>query len=226
MPQSVLITRPGFADTTSARVAARGFDPIVAPFLTIAAKTVAMPRRAQAVLVTSSNALASLPPGGVRLFAVGDATAERARAHGFADVLSASGDAAALAALVAREADPASGPLVLASGAGQGAALASNLRRRGFRVARRVCYTARPVSHFPDAAALALQSGRLRAAMFLSAETADAFVRLLPPALWGALHGVAALAIGQTTAERLEALPWLRVCRARSPTLDDVLALI
>ncbi len=226
MQRSVLITRPGLSQSTAAQVAARGYLPLQAPFLTIHHRAPALPAGAQAFLVTSGNALPSLPPGPTRLLAVGDATAERARAQGFTDVVSAGGDAAALAELAARVADPAAGPLVLASGAGQGHALAADLRGRGFRVIRRVCYAARPVRRFPDAAADALRSGRLHAVLFLSAETAEVFVRLLPPGLAARLGSVAALAIGASAAARLEALPWLRVCRARNPTLDDVLALI
>ena len=221
---SVLITRPSFGDATCAAIEARGYLPVAAPFLVIEHFPLTIPRPLQAILVTSGNALPSLRAVNLPLLAVGDATAERARAHGFADVRSAAGDAAALADLAAALAEPAGAPLLLASGQGQGQALAADLRRRGFRVIRRVCYAARPVGQFPHAAAQALLSGRLHAALFLSAETAAAFVRLLPPCLSARLGTVAALAIGRTTAETLETLPWSRVCRAASPTLDDVLA--
>ena len=220
----VLITRPGLDDRTCAVIEARGYLPVVAPFLTIRRLPLRMPRAAQAILVTSGNALASLPLVPLAVLAVGDATAERARAQGFTDVSSAAGDAAALARLAARLADPGGAPLLLASGSGQGHALAADLRARGFRVIRRVCYAARPVARFPGVASEMLQSGHLHAVLFLSAETAAAFVRLMPPGLSDTLRTVAALAIGTSTAETLETLPWLRVCRARTPTLDDVLA--
>ncbi len=184
------------------------------------------PSAAQAILVTSANALAALPPGDVPLLAVGDATAARARALGFSAVHSAGRDAVALAELVHRVADPAAGPLLLASGAGQGGGLAADLRKRGFRVIRRVCYAAVPVRRFPHEAAACLASGKVHAVLFLSAETAAVFVRLLPPEFHHALASVAALAIGKSAADLLETLPWLRVCRAENPTLDDVLALI
>ena len=219
----VLVTRPSFNDRTCAVIAARGYDPVAAPFLRIEHFALRPPQAVQAILVTSGNALASLPAMPVPVLAVGDATAGRARAQGFA-VSSAAGDASALAALAQQRCDPAGAPLLLASGAGQGLALAADLRRRGFRVVRRVCYAARPVGRFPEAAAQAVQSGRLHAVLFLSTETAAAFVRLVPPGLSDRLSGIAALAIGKTTAETLERLPWCRVSRAASPTLDDVLA--
>ena len=220
----VLVTRPSFNDRTCAVIAARGYHPVVAPFLRIEHFPLRPPQAVQAVLVTSGNALGSLPAMSAPVLTVGDATAERARAQGFTAVSSAAGDASALAALAARQCDPAGAPLLLASGAGQGLALAADLRRRGFRVVRRVCYAARPVGQFPEAAAQALRSGRLHAVLFLSSETAAAFVRLVPPGLSDTLGGVAALAIGKSTAETLEKLPWRRIGRAASPTLDDVLA--
>ena len=224
--RSVLVTRPVLDSRTRALLEARGYNPVAAPLLTVERFAIAVPAGIQAILVTSGNALEALPQTSLPVLTVGDATAERARAAGFAPVLSAAGNAAALAGLALRTIDPAAGALLLASGAGQGHALAADLRACGFRVVRRVCYAARPVRRFPQAAADALGAGELHAALFLSAETAAAFVRLLPPGLHGSLGGVAALAIGEAAAAALEPLPWLRVCRARAPTLDDVLALI
>ena len=78
----------------------------------------------------------------------------------------------------------------------------------------------------PVAAAVALQSSALHAALFLSAETATAFVRLLPPELAASLKNVVALTIGKGVDDALKPLPWRQVRLAPSPTLDDVLALL
>ncbi len=223
----MLITRPvGEAEGMAARIGALGYRPVIAPLLEIQRRGVAMPEGVQAILVTSGNALAGVPVVGLPVLAVGDATAARARGMGFARVESAGRDAAALAALAVRLLDPRGGALLLASGAGQGLALAADLRARGFRVARRVCYKARAVRQFPHVAREALGAGDLHAALFLSAETAAVFVRLLPPELHQNLSSVTALVIGQNAADLLEPLPWLRICRAQNPNLDDVLALI
>ena len=224
--RGILVTRPVLDARTAALIRARGYEPVAAPLLCVTHRSVAVPPGIQAILITSGNALPGLRPATVPLFAVGDGTAARARAAGFADVRSASGDASALARLVGGAADPRGGALLLASGAGQGEALARSLRTQGFRVVRRVAYAARPVTTLPDAAVKTLHAGTLHAALFLSAETAAAFVRLLPTDAHVLLAGVRALAIGQPAARALEALPWLAVCRARTPTLDDVLALI
>ena len=162
---------------------------------------------------------------GLPLLAVGAATARRAREAGFERVLSADSDAAALAALAARSLGPGA-RLLLAVGAGQGATLAAALRGGGFRVHRRTAYAAYPVAEFPGEAQAALQAGALRAALFLSAETARAFARLLPVPLLPHLAGVDALAIGEPAAAALRPLPWRRVRVSASPTLDGILALL
>jgi uroporphyrinogen-III synthase len=180
----------------------------------------------QAILLTSGNAVGGLAPWQVRVFTVGDATAARARHAGFADVTSAGRDATALIALATARLKPAGGPLLLACGARQGHAVAAGLRRAGFRVLRRVTYRATQVGTFPAAAAAALRAGQVHAALFMSAETAAAFVKRCPPALRPGLRNVLALAIGKPAADALHSLPWREVRLAPTPTLDDVLALL
>ena len=188
---------------------------------------VRLPDAVDAVLVTSGNALQPLPAAlhGLVLLAVGDATAARAGAAGFTKVCSADGDAAALVALAARVLPPRAA-LLLAIGRGQGAALAADLRARGFRVHRRAVYAARPVRRLPAATLGALAGGGLRAAIFLSADTARAFVRALPVGLRPALAGVDALAIGQPAADVLSHLPWRSVRVSANPTQASLMALL
>ena len=121
----VWITRaqPGAA-RSAARLAALGFEPVVAPLLTIRPLPDALSAAPDfatvaAVAFTSPNgveAFAALTPG-LRdrpVFAVGDATAEAARDAGFTDARSAAGDIHALTALI--KASPIHG-LILAPGA-------------------------------------------------------------------------------------------------------------
>lgn len=224
----VLVTRPEpGASETAAALEARGFMPVVAPMLTVRALPVRLPPAVGAVLVSSGNALPALPAAlhGVALLAVGEATAARARAAGFRRVCSADGDAAALAALASRVLPPGV-PVLLATGAGQGAALAADLRGRGFPVHRRAVYAARPVRRLPPAARAALAGTGLRAVLFLSAETARAFVRALPAALRPALAEVDALAIGQPAAQAVMHLPWRSVRVSAKPTLEFMMAML
>ena len=121
----VWVTRaePGAARTAD-RLTALGFTPIVAPLLTLAPLPNALdaapePDAVAILALTSPNGVEAFAPLIPRfrdhpVFAVGDATAEAARAAGFTDVRSASGDIHALARLIATEAP--TGPL-LAPGA-------------------------------------------------------------------------------------------------------------
>ena len=159
------------------------------------------------------------------LLAVGDATAIRARADGFATVYSADGDATALRALAARLLTPSAGPLLLATGRGQGLKLAAALRQDGFTVHRRAVYAASAIRQFPPSVVEALRSG-LDTALFFSTETARVFARLLPHGLVPLLCRTAAVAIGQRAADELLHLPWRTLRVALHPTQDEVLALL
>jgi uroporphyrinogen-III synthase len=181
------------------------------------------------VLVTSGNALAALPAAlhGTLLLAVGDATAARARTAGFTEVHSAGRDATALAELAAAMCAPRDGPLLLASGAGNGLDLAAALRARGFRVLRRVAYAARPVAALPEPARIALAGGTLRAALFFSPATARVFMTILQrdmPA--DSVREIDALAISRATEQVLKPLPWRRLRVASHPTQDELLTLL
>lgn len=228
----VLITRPEpGASQTAARVAALGFRPIVAPLLEIRALRTALPAATsvQAIVVTSGNAIACLPPSHrqLPLLAVGAASADSARGAGFATVASADGDAQALAALSSVACRPGAGPLLLAASRGQGISLAAELRLRGFRVIRRSVYAAAPVETLPEPARAALAQGAIGAALFFSAETARHAVRLLRSAgLDSAVRNVDAVAIGQAAAVALQPLPWRQLHVASRPNQDAMLALL
>ena len=206
-------------------------QPILAPLLRVTFLHPSFPPsgRVQAILATSGNAIAALPESHrhLRLFAVGQATAQRAAAAGFERVSSADGDAEALAALVVQSCRPEAGPLLLAAGRGHGSALVGALRRHGFRVLRRVSYATTPVPELPHSATVALAAGALTAALFFSAETARIGVQLLRTArLDVSVGGIDALAIGQTAAMALQPLPWRHIRVAAQPNQDAMLALL
>jgi uroporphyrinogen-III synthase len=232
-PRRVLVTRPlAEAQATGARLKTLGFAPVLAPMLDIVSLPASLPSAVQAIVLTSGNAVAALPDlehwrvRDTPVLAVGDTTAARARTHGFANVLSAGRDAHALVALAVRTLDPAGAALLLACGRHQGFGVASQLRAEQFRVSRRSVYAAIPATVLHRCAEQALAKRTLHAAMFLSAETAAAFVRLIPPELVSTLSSVVALAIGQPAADALKPLPWREIRLAAAPTLDDVLALL
>ncbi len=222
-----MITRPeADAQATADRVRALGFTPVLAPLLDVQPVAIGAVAGFDGVIVTSGNALASLAGcAGLPLLAVGDATAQRARDAGFRTVFSAGGDAAALA-LAAPKHFRVGARLLFATAADEGAPLEHALRQAGFGVERRVAYSVRPATSLPLPARDALLSGRLHAALFLSARTARIFVSVLDPTLPPHLAGVEALAIGQPAADELTPLPWRRVRVSLAPTLDQVLALL
>ncbi len=212
---------PG-ASATARRLVTLGHEPALAPCLEIVSLPLRLPDQVGALIVTSGQAIAPLPARwhGVPMFCVGDATANRARAAGFTRVESAGGDAGDLFRLIAARRLP--GTHLLASGERQGMALASQLREAGFSVLRRKVYAARPVRVLPPDVAADLAAERIQAALFYSAETARAFVRLRPRNT----VAITAYALSQTVAAGLNGLPWAAIRVAVAPTEADLMALL
>jgi uroporphyrinogen-III synthase len=227
----VLITRPEpGAGETAERIRQLGFVPVQAPMLRVKVWPARLPDAGiQAVLATSGNAIDGLSEvnRSVRLLAVGDATADRARVAGFNHVASAGGDAGDLADLVSRLLVAVDGALLLACGRGHGQPLAATLRDRGFRVLRRVVYAAEPVRDLPATALTVLRAGQVRAALFFSADSARQFVLLAcRNGLQESAQEVAALAISAPVGVALSVLPWGDVLIAARPNQDELLALL
>jgi len=229
---AVLITRPEpGASQTARRVAALGFTPLIAPVLSIQSSgpTPRLPRDVAATLLTSRNAVVGCPPTCHELpaFSVGDATAACAVKAGFTRVLSAEGDAVALAALVADRLAPDSGSLFLPTRRGEGLHLAGLLSQKGFRVLRHIVYQAAPVQALPVAAERELRAGHVQTAMFFSTQTARYFVHLLHRAnLANAVHDIEAVSISEGSAMALRPLTWRRISVAAKPNQDAMLALL
>ena len=107
----VLVTRPQPAATkTAAKLASKGYAPVLLPLSRTVALSFALPDGAFAALtVTSANAFRHLdmerlkPFLGLPLFAVGQGTAHAARKAGFVHVIDGGGDAVRLAATMQRE---------------------------------------------------------------------------------------------------------------------------
>jgi uroporphyrinogen-III synthase len=212
----ILVTRPEpGASATAARLAAMGHEAVLAPCLTIAPLPVRLPAQAGAIIITSGQAVPALPArfADAPAFCVGDATAERLRAAGFRNVESASGDAENLYRLIV--ARRVAGRHVMVVGRGHGLPLARQLRAAGFAVVRRVVYAAHAVSTLPE-------TGVLDAALFYSAESARAYVRLRPAGTAGLVAG----ALSAAVAEPLRGLPWRAIRVAVAPTEMDLMAVL
>ncbi|MGG5888305.1 uroporphyrinogen-III synthase [Falsiroseomonas sp. HC035] len=223
---------PGGAETM-ARLRALGFRALAMPALVLRPRRFALPQ-CQAVLLTSRAAARALPPQprGLPLLAVGEATAEAARAAGWADAMAASGTAEDLARLAAHRLDPAAGPLLLAVGQGYALDLAADLRRRGFRVLRRVAYAATPATSVPAPVLAALRGGNGPGqVLFHSPRSAACAITLLREAgLAAKLADMVALAISPRVADAarvaLAPLAWREMRVAGRPSEDALLALL
>lgn len=219
----VLVTRPEpGASQTAARLRDLGYEPVLAPCLSISRRNAALPETPAAIIITSAQAVAALPEAyqNIPAFCVGDATAGRLREAGFSSAASAAGDARDLFRLIMARNIP--GTHLLAVGERHGLALARQLREAGVTVVRRTVYTAKPLRAFPAAAATVLAEGKIGAALFYSAESARAFIRLKPPGT----EAIQAFALSQAVAAGLHGLPWAGIRVALAPTEADLLALL
>ena len=211
-----LVTRPREeSQALAAALAARNIEALIEPlmevqFLSPAALDL---RGVQAILCTSANAVRALARAsgerGVPLFAVGDATAARAHAEGFAAVESAGGDVDDLARLASTQLRPQEGALLHVAGSVVAGDLAGALRARGFTIERSVLYEARPVQTLSPIAVGALRSEAIAFALFFSPRTAAVFARLAASARVADGCGrITALSISPAADRALAQLPW------------------
>jgi uroporphyrinogen-III synthase len=156
-PPFVWITRAEpAASATARRVEAMGWAALVAPLLEARALgDVSIDLSDIAALAFTSaqgvRAFAALSEARLPAFTVGEATAEAARAAGFAEVQSADGDVAALGALIAR-ARP--GPVLHAGTRHPAGDLVGDLTTRGLPARALALYDTFPVDPAPALARL------------------------------------------------------------------------
>ena len=233
----VLLTRPADdAARTAEAFAARGVETLCAPLMQIRRRRVAPEavrsalEGAQALLVTSANGVRALAAAtqarGIRVLAVGPASAEAARDAGFADVLPADGDVHALAALVRGRATPGGGPLVHVAGTHRAGDLAAMLARDGFEVRRLVLYEAVPVAALDRQSQKALAAGQIDAVAHFSPRSAAVFETLLQAAgLADRAAVLDALCLSRAVADALH-LPWRARRVAEHPEVEALAALV
>lgn len=199
-----------------------GHEPVLASCLEITPLPACLPEHPGAVIITSGQAIAALPAGwrNAPVFCVGDATGGKLRAAGFSRVESAGGNANDLFRLITARRLP--GTHVMAVGERHGLVLLRQLRDAGFSVVRRKVYAARPLRALPEPVLRDLAGENIEAALFYSAESARAFIRLNPPAT----ARMTAYALSHVVAAALNGLPWSAIRVALAPTEADLMALI
>jgi uroporphyrinogen-III synthase len=229
-----LVTRPrAEAESLARALASRGVDAIIEPLMEVHYRAPVMLdlEGVQAILCTSANGVGALAHAsgerGLPLFAVGDATASRARAEGFAAVESAGGDVTDLVRLAAARLCPQAGRLLHVAGNVVAGDLVGMLRAHGFTIDRTVLYETRPAAALSPTAAQAMRSGAIDFALFFSPRTTAVFVRLAGIARVAECCGsITALSISPAADAALADLRWhdRRVAeRPNQPALLDAL---
>jgi uroporphyrinogen-III synthase len=181
--QRIWITRaqPG-ADVTAERVRAMGHDAVVAPLLAVRVlPDVSVELHGVAALAfTSANGVRAFADvsgeRGLKVFAVGAATAQAARAAGFKSVLSADGDVEALAEGIAARRSELRGAVLHPGALEPAGDLAGALEKQGVEARRLILYETAPVD-LGDAEAEAL--GRSDAVLLHSPRAAQVLAKLL-----------------------------------------------
>ena len=225
----VLITRPRERAVELAReLERRGDTALIEPLLTIEPIGDVVPELlgVQAIVMTSARAVPALSPAAKALpiFAVGDATADAARAAGCEIVISAGGAAADLAGLITARCRPSRGALLHLSGEQVSEGLAEPLAEAGFALSRQVVYRAVAADALTPATVEALAARQLDAVLLFSPRTARIFVELIGRhGLRGSITRIAAICLSAAVAQPCREIVWGAVHVAARPELGAFL---
>jgi uroporphyrinogen-III synthase len=220
----VWITRaePG-AEATAARVHTIGFEPIVAPLLTVEALDTPLELDGVgAIAFTSLNGLKAFTARSdwreVPVFTVGDATAKAARRAGFADVASADGEMVALIRLIG-EVRP-EGLVLHPCGRHQAGDFLGGLRRLGLLGRNVVLYDTPAVDALPQAVVEALEDRDVAAVLVHSARAS-----VILASLAGGVDFSETLALGLSShcLSPLKRLGFSALVKAKRPREDALL---
>ena len=180
----LLVTRPDpQGEQTAAAFRACGHEVTIAPLLRIETlQTDFGSGPWTAVVVTSANAIRAMVThrrhaevSALPMFVVGQRTAQVARDAGFANGVSADGDAGDLAALIARNL-PAGSSLLYLAGEDRATDLAAVLTPAGISVQTAVIYRAIAQEALSDDALERLTAGTIDGVLHFSRRSAAAFV--------------------------------------------------
>ena len=226
----VLVTRSkDDAERTARKLAAHGHEACLAPVTRIVPTDAPIPDGSyDALIVTSAHgveALASLAERQCQVFAVGERTADAVRTAGFAHVAAADGDAVSLSRLIRRSIRPGLS-LLHVTARHHKEEPAASLRAAGFTVMQWEAYEAQAVESLPEAAATALRTGQIGAALHYSRRSADLVVRLAEEAgLAPSLRALSHLCLSGDVAAPLT-LAGAAARVAEDPTEDALLKLL
>lgn len=224
----VIITRTlPAAQKTALKVDELGLKSLILPAADIVGQKCDIDiENVQALIVTSSNAprvaiiddtLLQMP-----IYAVGDATKEACIQRGFENVISAGGDASALAVLIADRLKPDDGKLLHLRGSDVAGDVGGLLRACGFQVDNAICYRAidNPAFKAQIKDIIAQNRGFI---LFHSPKGAERFAAAIGDTK---LENFIAVTISQAAAEPIKNLGWREVRIAPHPKEEEMLLLL
>lgn len=230
----LLVTRPQpDAARTAAHLAALDIEPVIAPMLEAMPINGPLPDpdTISAIAFTSINAVrffSARTPGADFLakpvYAVGEATADAARAAGFGDVSAAEGT---LANLTTHIASRHKGGAIFHPGARDLTGdLGLALKPHAIPVLSTTFYAMEQAKTFPPGVREALVEGDIAAALFFSARTADSFSRLAAgPDFIVTRTMLHCLCLSENCAAPLTQSHFLRIALAGDPSHEAMMAL-
>ena len=230
----MLVTRPEpEAEHTAIRLRALGIEAALAPMLRFQRLETSLPdaNGFAAMAVSSANSLRALQERdalhryrALPVFAVGDATAERARALGFASVSSVGGTLADLAERLAHA--PFAGPIFYPSARHTTGDLAKSLAPYGVMVVTARVYDMLACDALAPDILEQLRAGTIEAALIYSRRTAQTFVRCVADRLdKHERRRLTMLCISEGVAEPLIAEQFVRIGLADQPDEEAMMSL-
>lgn len=230
----IAVTRPpADAERTASVLRKQGHEVLVAPLMSVEPIAADLSGDWSAVIITSANApeaIADNPSAStlhkLRLFAVGDRSAEAARTAGFGDVISAGGDARDLVNLIVQRRANAASPLLYLAGEDRAADLVGELAAHGIKAEMRVVYRA-ATAPFPDELIEALSAHEIDAVLHYSRRSADNYVAGATAAnIMEAALRPRHICLAESAAAPLVKAGAVRVAIASHPDEESLLALL
>lgn len=205
-------TRPA-ADESAQVWREAGFAPLVAPLLEVQPVTHDALAKDAILIFTSKNAVEHAACGGQRAICVGDATAEKARAAGYADVVSVDGTSADVTNWV-KENLPKTQAICHVSGWHVRGNIIEDLNAAGYSAQRVIVYRSAPSPVWPEQP--------FSSAVFYSPLAANTFTELAID-LCKDLTDLTAICISQATADELSGLALKSIVIANHPREDELI---
>lgn len=230
----LVLTRPqNDSERSAAALRAHGHEVLIAPLMRV--ETIDADVRAHwgAVVITSANAAIALQSHKARdalirlpLFAVGQRSADAARATGFTDVTSAGGDLRDLLRTLQAARPDATAPLLYLAGEDRSGDLIGDLEVHGIAAEMAVVYRAVTAPFPPDLIA-ALKAGEVDGVLHFSRRSADNYVAGAKKAGIGAQAlAVRHFCLSAQIAEPLTAAGVSSVAVAKRPDEAALIALV